>query len=111
MSSDANKELSVKEICEIIQTGASHGLATLKWAGLELTFKETHPPSQVTTIPIETHSQGPEKDVPLISPEVLQKIEQDMKQSELEQMLINDPALFEEMISNGDIENEKSTED
>lgn len=111
MSDDANKELSVKDVCEIIHAGASNGLATLKWAGLELTFKEAHTPGQVLPPQaIEENSQGPEKDIPEISPEALQKMEQDVKQAQLEQMLITDPAQFEEMISTGDIEDDKQAE-
>jgi restriction endonuclease Mrr len=107
MSSTEHKDLSVKEICEIITVGAKNGLATLKYAGLELTFKETHTPSMETpaTVIVEP-SQGPEEELAPISPEVLQKIEQDMKQEELSQMMINDPAQFEELISLGEIEND-----
>jgi restriction endonuclease Mrr len=102
------EDLNVKEVCEIITTGATNNLLSLKWKGLELTFKESHTPRKEIQedYAIEAHSQGPEKE-PTMSPEVLQKIEQDMKQAELEQMLINDPAQFEELLSTGEIEDEE----
>lgn len=109
-SSEATKEsLNVKDVCDIISSCATNNVASLKWGTLELTFKQDlHAPSkEINPAPaIEAYSQGPEKD-PTISPEVLQQIERDMKQVELDLMMINDPAQFEELISTGEIENEE----
>jgi hypothetical protein len=109
-SSEAVKEsLNVKDVCDIISSCATNNVRSMKWGTLELTFKEDlHAPSKeinpVTAI--EAQSQGPEKE-PTISPEALKQIEQDMKQVELDLMMINDPAQFEELISTGDFENEE----
>lgn len=110
MSSEAVKEsLNVKDVCDIISSCATNNVRSMKWGTLELTFKEDlHTPSkEINQTPaIEEHSQGPEEK-PTMSPEVLQQIEQDMKQVELDLMMINDPAQFEELISTGEIENEE----
>jgi hypothetical protein len=109
MSSTDNKELNVKDVCEIIAACATNGVATMKWGSLEIQFKASHAPSQETLPnPIEASSQGPEKE-PEVSPELLQKIEQDMKQEELASMMINDPAQFEELLSAGAIEHEQDS--
>lgn len=104
-----SSELNVKDVCEIIAACATNGVSMLKYGPLEVQFKESHAPSKEKKEdqPIELTSQGPENEVPTMSPEVLQKIEQDMKQAELEQMMLTDPAQFEELISAGEIENEE----
>jgi restriction endonuclease Mrr len=104
-----SSELNVKDVCEIIAACATNGVSMLKYGTLEVQFKESRTPckEKIEDQHIELTSQGPEKEVPPMSPEVLQKIEQDMKQAELEQMLINDPAQFEELISAGEIDNEE----
>lgn len=103
-----SSELNVKDVCEIIAACATNGVSMLKYGALEVQFKEHNPSKEkVQDQPIELTSQGPENEVPTMSPEVLQKIEQDMKQAELEQMMLTDPAQFEELISAGEIENEE----
>jgi len=101
--------LNVKDVCEIIAACATNGVSMLKYGTLEVQFKDSHTPckEKIEDQPIEIHSQGPEKEIPTMSPEVLQKIEQDMKQAELEQMLVTDPAQFEELLSSGEIEHEE----
>ena len=103
-----SSELNVKDVCEIIASCATNGVSMLKYGTLEVHFKDRTPSKeQKEDQPIEIHSQGPEKEIPTMSPEVLQKIEQDMKQAELEQMLVTDPAQFEELLSSGEIEHEE----
>lgn len=104
-----SSELNVKNVCDIIAACATNGVSSLKWGTLELSFKESHAPSKEINqfAPVEEHSQGPEKETPSFSPEVLKQIEQDLKQSELDLMMINDPAQFEELLSRGEIEDEE----
>jgi hypothetical protein len=109
LTENMKENLNVKDVCDIILSCAKNNVSTLKWGTLELKFKEdSHAPSkEINQTPaIEAHSQGPEKE-PTISPETLQKIEQDMKQVELDLMMINDPAQFEELLSTGEIEDEE----
>lgn len=106
---DMKESLNVNNVCDIIQSCATNGVSTLKWGTLELSFKNSHTPSKELNpdhTAIEAHSQGPEEK-PTMSPEVLQQIERDMKQEELDLMMINDPAQFEELLSIGEIENEE----
>ena len=107
-------ELSVNEICDIIQKCSDCGVSELKLGGLEVRFKNELPSDtsrkEITEIPvtIEEHSQGPEKETPTMSQELLEEMEADIKQSQLEFMLVEDPAQFEELLLSGEIVNEET---
>lgn len=103
-------ELNVKDVCDIIQKCADCGVGELKFGPLELKFHQISVPvttsGQNPAPHIEEPSQGPENDAPTMSPELLKKIEEDIKQDQLAEMLITDPAQFEELIFSGEVVND-----
>lgn len=106
-------KLNVKNVCEIIKACGSAGVSKLKFGDLELEFHIREEKQEITqTIPMysvshtyqDDNSQGPESDS--VSPELLQKQEAELKQQEVSEMLITDPAAYEELLFSGALTNE-----
>jgi hypothetical protein len=106
--------LSPEDVCVIIQKCAECGVAELKFSGLEVKFGREPAPREemLAHSPAvnlnEVLSQGPESETQTMSPELLQKSEEDLKQEQLAEMVISNPAEFEELLFTGVIENDES---
>ena len=93
------KPLTIQEICAILRIASQTGVSSFKYQGLEAVFGVQRP-------------QWGGK-VPSTDPEVADKIaedtlvqqELDTKQQQLEEMVLADPAAYEEMLLSEDLVN------
>jgi restriction endonuclease Mrr len=106
-------KLKTEDICAIIEKCGANGVSRLTLDSLEIIFHPTYTEekkiSRATTQEVppvteENPSQGPESDP--ISPELLKKLEADIKDERLKEMMITDPAQYEELLLSGALENE-----
>lgn len=111
----SKKDLSTKEVCEIIASCAQHQVSTLQWGDLSVSFsspgkREEHvaPPGPVTQpLTQEQHEKQ--------NAEALMQSEVRLREDRLAHMFIEDPAAAEEMLRGEDLddtdEDDESTED
>lgn len=98
----AEKQLSVEEICSIIEACRNAGVTSMKCGPLELSFgKQTESPSEkpaVTEITDDQHEKSNE--------DALVQEELRTRQDQIDQMLIENPSLAEELVAQGDLEDD-----
>lgn len=110
-------KLSAADVCEIIKTCAREGVGKLIYGSLDVEFA----PRVVTDVAIPPGSEvarplTPEEkrqlDLELAEAEKKAKLELELlyKRERLDNMVIEDPAQFEELIASGDLTNEGSEE-
>lgn len=102
MEPTRKKTLSSTDICEIIKTSSQFGVSSLKFGDVEIQFgqKSATTPIQETT-PV---TEITEKDHERMNKESLEEQEADLRQAQLDQMQIEDPARYEQLIANGELD-------
>lgn len=101
-------KLSFEELCKLIEVCNNSNVSLIRVGEVELTFKSEYlqkegPRIEVTSSKIAS-VPAPEF-LEEVDPAVLQQLEADIKQAQLDQMMINDPVQFEELINCGDFVN------
>ena len=115
--------LSVDGVLRIIEASAKSGVAILKFGDLELNFR----PSQPGTLPTpgEAPSQSvlplasPPEKIPVLTDEAqaeaaqreLELSELDLRDQQLAELMITDPAEFERQMHQGELEDDESGAD
>lgn len=97
-----------EELCKLIEVCNTNNVKEIKYLGVELIFFEEYvkkdgPSNEVPFVKAESIN-APEA-IMEVDPAILQQLEADIKQAELDQMMINDPVQFEELLNCGDFEN------
>lgn len=107
MKSTAKNNLTSDDICKIIKTCADSGVYKISVDTLSIEFGEykIKDPENIT-VPVMTQEQHDEQDS-----ETLVKEELKTKAQQIDMLMIEDPVLAEEMIANGDLENDGSDYD
>lgn len=101
------KQLNSDEICKIIEACAKAGVSSLKCGPLELSFgkqTESHHSVQpaVTEITDDQHRKMTE--------DAITQDEIRLRKDQIEQMLIENPALAEKLVADGDLEDDDGTD-
>lgn len=101
-------DLNPAGICEILRACREVGVAELKFGRLQVTFgtpsKTDAPPSPPTSPDTEiSESQARQ-----IEHESLESASLSVKEDQLEQMLLEDPYGYEQLLASGDLEDEKA---
>lgn len=86
-------ELTVKDVCCIISTCRKSGVSSLSYSGLEVTFGDTEKVKQ------KKNNKQLEKEIP----KIISTQEYDIKQDQLEEMIITDPVQYEKLMQQGEI--------
>lgn len=92
------------EICEIIKACGQYGVREFNYLGLKFSFGNTFAP---TTEPIFV----PEPIIQMAESQTREahsKNETDLKQEQLDMMLLEDPEAFEELLRAGDLKDERT---
>lgn len=102
-----DSKLSAKDIVVLIRACKGMGVTELKFGSLHIRFSEQvtqeKPRDQVPKIPVETINQ--------IEDETLESQESDIKQTQLELMLIENPAEYERLVQSGELDDREDTEE
>lgn len=118
-----NLALSSQDVCTIIKACADSGVSILKFGNLNVEFgrptKTTVNQEEInSSITAETKNQStntPDKEISeeerkLLQEKALLEDEQKSKQDEIDHMLVEDPALAEELISSGELEDDDESD-
>lgn len=98
--------LSGKEICEIIELSAKNGATELKFGDLSIHFGPRADKSPKPTVAEITDDQHKTQ-----NKEALEAEELRTRKEQIDLMLIEDPALAERLISQGDLEDDGTGDD
>lgn len=99
------KVFEASEICNIIEACAKSGVETFRAHDIEISFKPraSVPSQEPLFIPPEVERAAESQ-----ARESLIRDEVEHKQNELDQLIINDPLAFEELLRSGDLEDEEA---
>lgn len=108
--------LNSADVCAIIKACGEAGVTKLKFDGLDLSLGK--PPSEPRPQDQSTDPTGPastpipvatltESEHTKLSKEALEEAELIMRESQIEELKITDPAKYEELMVNGELENER----
>lgn len=111
----SKNSLDAVGICTIIKACDEHKVSTLKFGDLEISFgpKAENQPIQGEVksppAPVLTYYQKPEAEISeaqhkLNNEEGLRQAELELREQQIEELLITDPRRAEELLENGDLE-------
>lgn len=95
--------LKSSEICSIIKACSEAGVSELKFAGLHLRFEPQYKPFEDTSYFPHPTEEAISDQSQQIEKESLESDEQRVKQERLDQMLIENPSAFEDLLLSGDL--------
>ena len=98
--------LNSDDVCSIIETSAKNGVSELQFGELLLKFGATHIPAQSQAPHEEEISEGKLKEEEV---KYLAQREQELKNDEMDQMLIENPSRFEELLEQGEFDVDGAT--
>lgn len=110
------KKFTLPELCKLIEVCNTMNVSLIRVGDVELIFKDDALPKEQIEIKVPSLTDEQKQitiapdTVPEVDPAVLQQLEADFKQAQLDQMMIVDPAQFEELLAAGDIVHEQRTE-
>lgn len=102
MSSTAKNNLTSDDICKIIKACAENGVYKIKCSTLEVEFgqpKKNDPENNTELIPVLTQAEHDK-----MNKDALEEEEIKTRDEQVRMMLIEDPLRAEEMIANGDFD-------
>lgn len=100
-------DLNGEDLLKLIEACGKSGVSTLKLGkDIELTFGEKANSSKVPEL-VEANATL-EKEIEL---ESFRKAEREIRKDNLESMLIENPVLYERLLSSGDLVDEETTQD
>jgi hypothetical protein len=108
-----NSSLSADEVCRIIEACSKANVRILKFAGLKVELAAT-PAPEITPVPMselvleQSSSEAEISEIQrnIISKEVLESAEEELRERQIEDLLITDPLEAERMIQNRELEDE-----
>lgn len=101
------KHLSISNICNIIKSCRKSGVLFFKFGELELSFEKNYTStSPEQKICERNNTKILEKE----ENETLFQKEADLKETQLAEMLINDPVQYEKLIEQGDVKDARSND-
>jgi hypothetical protein len=99
------KAFDSEGICRIIEVCSKAGVKSFSGFGIKVSFVDVAQVSNLEPVFIPAAVQ---RAADFQTKESNEKDEQDIRLSQLEQMVIEDPARFEELLRSGDLEDEKT---
>jgi hypothetical protein len=104
---EQNKTLKSSEVCSIVKACHDAGVRVLKFSGLELEFFTNAKPTTLEAneyFPDKAQSEVKRAETLLEAKENLEQEAAAIKQMQLDQMLIEDPAQYEHLLLAGELE-------
>jgi hypothetical protein len=97
-------DLQCQDICLIIEKCSAHGVTTLKFGSLEVSFnpvpKQNKPGAEISA---ETHDK--------LNEEANLKDEVDLREEQIANAQVEDPLLAEQLILDGELDDESDSDD
>ena len=100
------KDLTPSEICKIIRQCGDSGVSELKFGNLSLSFKaikDDQTYNQTKDVLYRNSEASEENQTDLMDESVKEELEVVRKEEDLANMVLEDPAAYEEYMANGDL--------
>lgn len=106
MDRDVKKDLSSRDVCEILKSCAEHQITSLQWGGLKVLRGHQTPHEENPSPSGETAPPPSQEQIDTQAKDDLEKEELDFMEDKTADLLIEDPSKFEELVMDGELEDE-----